>query len=70
MVLLFRHRLASLFDRLAEYSKKDWFEKGVVIAATGGFLMHLLLIAAVRNLPDMPQTILEAADGSPLHARF
>jgi hypothetical protein len=32
--------------------------------------MHLLLIAAVRNLPDMPQTILEGVDRSPLHAVY
>ena len=70
MFLSIRHLLAALFDRLAECSKKEWFERGVVIAATGGFLMHLLLIAAVRNLPDMPQTILEGVDRSPLHAVY
>ena len=37
MFLSGRHLLATLFDRLAECSKKDWFEKGVVIAATGTF---------------------------------
>jgi len=70
MFLSVRHLLATLFDRLAEHSKQEWFEKGVVMAATGGFLMHLLLIAAVRNLPDMPQTILEGVDRSPLHAVY
>ena len=70
MFLSVRHSLARLFDWLAEHSKQEWFEKGVVMAATGGFLMHLLLIAAVRNLPDMPQTILAGVDRSPLHAVY
>ena len=49
MFLSVRHLLATLFDWLAEHSKQEWFEKGVVMAATGGFLMHLLLIASLSE---------------------
>ncbi|MFO0201842.1 MAG: hypothetical protein ACK528_01800, partial [Alphaproteobacteria bacterium] len=35
-----------------------------------GFLLHLLVVAAVRNLPGLPETAFEGLDRSLLHAVY
>ena len=65
-----RRRLAAVFDVLDSPSVRAWLERSVVTAATMGFLVHLLVIGIARLFPDLPQTLFEGIDESPLHAVY
>ncbi|MBM4023058.1 MAG: hypothetical protein FJ284_12625 [Planctomycetes bacterium] len=47
-----------------------WFERVVAAGAAVGFLVHLGAIGLARLLPDLPQTLFQALDQSPLHAVY
>ena len=70
MLVAARRRLAALFDRLQGSPRKDFFDRCVVGLAAVGFLAHLLFVAVVNLLPDMPETIFEGLDRSLLHAVY
>jgi hypothetical protein len=65
-----RHGLAAVFDRLDSPAVHTWLERAVVVSAAIGFLVHLAVIGLVRLLPDLPQTVFEGLDESPLHAVY
>jgi len=65
-----RHRLAALFDVLDGEAVRVWLERAVVTAAAAGFLVHLAAIGIAKLLPDLPQTLFEGLDESPLHAVY
>jgi len=65
-----RHGLANVFDRLDSPAVHAWLERVVVVSAAVGFLVHLAVIGLVRLLPDLPQTVFEGLDESPLHAVY
>jgi len=65
-----RRSLADLFDRLDRPVVHAWLERAVVVSAAVGFLVHLAVIGVARLLPDLPQTIFEGLDESPLHAVY
>jgi len=70
MFVMLRHRLATVFDTLDSRPVHAWLEHLTVLLAVGGFLLHLLLVAAVRNLPGLPETAFEGLDRSLLHAVY
>lgn len=70
MFVLVRRRLATLFDTLDGESPRHWLERMIVLTATAGFLLHLLVVIAVRNLPGLPETVLAGLDRSLLHAIY
>jgi hypothetical protein len=65
-----RRRLAALFDVLDGPAVRAWLERAVVTAAALGFLVHLAAIGVARLFPDLPQTLFEGLDESPLHAVY
>jgi hypothetical protein len=65
-----RRRLAALFDVLDGPAVRAWLERAVVTAAALGFLVHLAAIGVGRLFPDLPQTLFEGIDESPLHAVY
>jgi len=65
-----RRRLAALFDVLNGEAVRAWLEHAVVTAAVLGFLIHLSAIGLARLVPDLPQTLFEGLDESPLHAVY
>ena len=65
-----RRRLAAVFDALDSHPVRSWLERLVVTAAAGGFLVHLAVIGIARLFPDLPQTLFEGIDESPLHAVY
>jgi hypothetical protein len=65
-----RRSLADLFDKLDSPAVHAWLERAVVVSAAIGFLVHLAVIGVARLLPDLPQTIFEGLDESPLHAVY
>ena len=70
MITAARRRLAAFFDGLHESAKRDLLDTCVVSLAAAGFLGHLLLVAVVNMLPEIPQTIFEGLDRSLLHAVY
>lgn len=70
MLGLLRRFLAAVFDRLDKPPVHAWFERVVVAGAAVGFLVHLGAIGLARLLPDLPQTLFEGLDQSPLHAVY
>ena len=70
MITAARRRLAAFFDYLHESAKRDLLDTCVVSLAAAGFLGHLLLVAVVNMLPEIPQTIFEGLDRSLLHAVY
>jgi hypothetical protein len=62
--------LVAVFDALDSPSARIRLERAVVVAAAMGFLVHLAVIGVARALPDMPQTLFEGLDKSPLHAVY
>ena len=70
MITSVRRRLAAFFDYLHESAKRDLLDTCVVSLAAAGFLGHLLLVAVVNMLPEIPQTIFEGLDRSLLHAVY
>ena len=70
MITAVRRRLAAFFDYLHESAKRDLLDTCVVSLAAAGFLGHLLLVAVVNMLPEIPQTIFEGLDRSLLHAVY
>ena len=70
MITSVRRRLAAFFDYLHESAKRDLLDTCVVSLAAVGFLGHLLLVAVVNMLPEIPQTIFEGLDRSLLHAVY
>lgn len=62
--------LAAVFDALDSPSVRAGLERAVVVAAAVGFLVHLAVIGIARALPDLPQTLFEGLDKSPLHAVY
>ncbi|MBL7181785.1 MAG: hypothetical protein ISS75_01770 [Pirellulales bacterium] len=70
MITAVRRRLAAFFDYLHESAKRDLLDTCVVSLAAVGFLGHLLLVAVVNMLPEIPQTIFEGLDRSLLHAVY
>jgi hypothetical protein len=69
-LVLLRRRLASIFDALDSDAVHTSLERLTVLIATAGFLVHLAVVAAVRNLPGLPETALEGLDKSLLHAVY
>lgn len=65
-----RQRLADLFDALDSPTVRAWLERLVVTGAAIGFLLHLGVIGIARLFPDLPQTLFEGIDKSPLHAVY
>jgi len=65
-----RRGLAALFDRLDTPAVHARLERAVVTAASLGFLVHLAIIGLARVLPDLPRTVFEGLDESPLHAVY
>jgi hypothetical protein len=63
-----RHHLADVSARLDSPTARAWLEHAVVASAAIGFLVHLAVIGLVGLLSDLPQTIFEGLDESPLHA--
>ena len=70
MITAVRRRLAAFFDYLHESAKRDLLDTCVVSLAAAGFLGHLLLVAVVNMLPEIPQPIFEGLDRSLLHAVY
>ena len=70
MLVSIRGHLADVFDRLDSPAARAWLEHAVVASAAVGFLMHLAVIGLIRLLPDLPRTIFEGLDESPLHAVY
>ncbi len=70
MFLAFRRRLAALFDALDSRAVHARLERLTVLFAVWGFLGHLVVVMAVRNLPGLPETALEGLDRSLLHAVY
>ena len=70
MLTSIRRHLAAVFDALESPRVRAWFERFIVVAAAVGFLVHLAVIGAARLLPDLPQTLFEGLDQSPLHAVY
>ena len=62
--------LVAVFDALDSPPVRTWLERAVVVTAAVGFLVHLSVIGAARVLPDVPQTLFEGLDESPLHAVY
>lgn len=62
--------LVAVFDALDSPPVRTWLERAVVVTAAVGFLAHLAVIGAARVLPDVPQTLFEGLDESPLHAVY
>jgi hypothetical protein len=62
--------LVAVFDALDSPVVRTWLERAVVAAAAVGFLVHLAAIGIARLLPDLPQTLFEGLDESPLHAVY
>ena len=65
-----RRRLADIFDALDSPAVRAWLERLVVTGAAVGFLVHLIVIGIARLFPDLPQTLFEGIDESPLHAVY
>ena len=65
-----RRRLAGVFDMLDSPPVRTALERGVVLAAATGFLVHLAVIGVTRFFPDLPQTVFEGLDKSPFHAVY
>jgi len=63
-------RLAGIFDALDSPAVRAWLERLVVTGAAVGFLVHLSVIGIARLFPDLPQTLFEGLDESPLHAVY
>jgi hypothetical protein len=70
MFLMLRRRLAAVFDALDRRPVHASLERLTVVIAATGFLLHLAVVAAARNLPGLPETILEGLDKSLLHAIY
>jgi hypothetical protein len=70
MVSSIRGFLVAVFDALDSPSMRARLERAVVVAAALGFLVHLAVIGVARSLPDLPQTLFEGLDKSPLHAVY
>jgi hypothetical protein len=70
MVSSIRGFLVAVFDALDCPSARLRLERAVVVAAAMGFLVHLAVIGVARSLPDLPQTLFEGLDKSPLHAVY
>jgi hypothetical protein len=70
MVSSIRGFLVAVFDALDSPSMRARLERAVVVAAAVGFLVHLAVIGVARSLPDLPQTLFEGLDKSPLHAVY
>jgi len=70
MLETLRRSLSDVFDRLDSPAVHAWLERAVVVSAAIGFLVHLAVIGVARLLPDLPQTIFEGLDESPLHAVY
>jgi len=65
-----RRRLAAVFDVLDGPAMRAWLERLIVTGAAVGFLVHLAVIGVARLFPDLPQTLFEGLDESPLHAVY
>lgn len=65
-----RRRLADVFDALDSATVRAWLERLVVTGAAIGFLLHLAVIGIARLFPDLPLTLFEGIDKSPLHAVY
>ena len=65
-----RRRLADIFDALDSPAVRAWLERVVVTGAAVGFLVHLTVIGIARQFPDLPLTLFEGIDKSPLHAVY
>ena len=70
MFVTLRRRLAAVFDAIDSRPVHAWLERLTVLFAAGGFLLHLLVVAAIRNLPGLPETAFEGLDRSLLHAVY
>ncbi|MDA0254718.1 MAG: hypothetical protein O3C39_02240 [Planctomycetota bacterium] len=70
MFVAIRRQLAAVFDALDSRPVHAWLERLIVLTAAVGFLLHLLVVIAVRNLPGLPETALEGLDESLLHAVY
>jgi hypothetical protein len=70
MVSSIRGFLVAVFDALDSPAMRARLERAVVVAAAVGFLVHLAVIGVARSLPDLPQTLFEGLDKSPLHAVY
>jgi hypothetical protein len=70
MIVMLRRRLAAVFDALDRRPVHASLERLTVVIAAAGFLLHLAVVAAARNLPGLPETILEGLDKSLLHAIY
>jgi hypothetical protein len=62
--------LADIFDALDSPAVRAWLERMVVMGAAVGFLVHLSVIGMARLFPDLPQTLFEGINESPLHAVY
>ena len=62
--------LGRVFDVLDGPGVRSWLERAFVVGAAVGFLVHLAVIGLARFLPDLPQTLFEGLDQSPLHAVY
>jgi hypothetical protein len=65
-----RRRLAGVFDVLDSPPMRDRLERLVVTGAAVGFLVHLIVIGIAQLFPELPQTLFEGIDKSPLHAVY
>jgi hypothetical protein len=65
-----RRRLAGMFDLLDSPPMRAALERLVVTGAAVGFVVHLIVIGIARLFPDLPQTLFEGIDKSPLHAVY
>ena len=70
MIGSIRKYLAGLFDVLDQPEVHAWLERAVVSAAAVGFIVHLATIGVARLVPDLPKTVFEGLDESPLHAVY
>ena len=74
MFLSVRHLLARLFDRLAEHSKQEWFEKvGIFLLENYGFFESLSLLkqfisSEIRN--NIKKSILLNIDSSYINSKI
>lgn len=60
----------TIYDRISRPELKEKLERWVMVLSVSGFLVHLLLIAAARTIPELRSGLLADLDRNFLHAIY